>query len=74
MSGSPVVAREPKVCCGWIRAQLRRIIHKPRARDEDAGDEESDEDHRQRQSGTGREGGNEGIAEYLDTKYVAISL
>jgi succinate-semialdehyde dehydrogenase/glutarate-semialdehyde dehydrogenase len=27
-----------------------------------------------KQSGTGREGGNEGIAEYLDTKYVAISV
>jgi succinate-semialdehyde dehydrogenase/glutarate-semialdehyde dehydrogenase len=27
-----------------------------------------------KQSGTGREGGNEGIAEYLDTKYVAINV
>lgn len=27
-----------------------------------------------KQSGTGREGGNEGIAEYLDTKYVAINM
>jgi succinate-semialdehyde dehydrogenase/glutarate-semialdehyde dehydrogenase len=27
-----------------------------------------------KQSGTGREGGNEGIAEYLDTKYVAVNL
>jgi succinate-semialdehyde dehydrogenase / glutarate-semialdehyde dehydrogenase len=27
-----------------------------------------------KQSGTGREGGNEGIAEYLETKYVAINL
>lgn len=27
-----------------------------------------------KQSGTGREGGNEGIAEYLETKYVAVSL
>ena len=27
-----------------------------------------------KQSGIGREGGNEGIAEYLDTKYVAINL
>ena len=25
-------------------------------------------------SGVGREGGNEGIAEYLETKYVAINL
>ena len=25
-----------------------------------------------KQSGTGREGGNEGIAEYLETKYVAM--
>ena len=25
-------------------------------------------------SGTGREGGNEGIEEYLETKYVAINL
>lgn len=27
-----------------------------------------------KQSGTGREGGNEGIAEYLETKYVAVNL
>ncbi|MCZ4500879.1 MAG: Aldehyde Dehydrogenase [Marmoricola sp.] len=27
-----------------------------------------------KQSGTGREGGNEGIAEYLETKYVAINV
>ncbi|MBO9520217.1 MAG: NAD-dependent succinate-semialdehyde dehydrogenase [Nocardioidaceae bacterium] len=27
-----------------------------------------------KQSGTGREGGNEGIAEYLETKYVAMNL
>ena len=27
-----------------------------------------------KQSGTGREGGNEGIAEYLETKYVAINI
>jgi succinate-semialdehyde dehydrogenase / glutarate-semialdehyde dehydrogenase len=27
-----------------------------------------------KQSGIGREGGNEGIAEYLDTKYVAVNL
>ncbi|RNM16176.1 NAD-dependent succinate-semialdehyde dehydrogenase [Nocardioides pocheonensis] len=27
-----------------------------------------------KQSGTGREGGNEGIAEYLETKYVAVKL
>jgi succinate-semialdehyde dehydrogenase / glutarate-semialdehyde dehydrogenase len=27
-----------------------------------------------KQSGTGREGGNEGIAEYLETKYVAVSM
>ena len=27
-----------------------------------------------KQSGIGREGGNEGIAEYLETKYVAINL
>jgi succinate-semialdehyde dehydrogenase / glutarate-semialdehyde dehydrogenase len=27
-----------------------------------------------KQSGTGREGGNEGIAEYLETKYVAVSV
>ena len=27
-----------------------------------------------KQSGLGREGGNEGIAEYLETKYVAIKL
>jgi succinate-semialdehyde dehydrogenase/glutarate-semialdehyde dehydrogenase len=27
-----------------------------------------------KQSGTGREGGNEGIAEYLETKYVAVNM
>ena len=27
-----------------------------------------------KQSGTGREGGNEGIAEYLETKYVAVNI
>jgi succinate-semialdehyde dehydrogenase/glutarate-semialdehyde dehydrogenase len=27
-----------------------------------------------KQSGTGREGGHEGIDEYLETKYVAIDL
>ena len=27
-----------------------------------------------KQSGFGREGGNEGIAEYLETKYVAMAL
>jgi succinate-semialdehyde dehydrogenase/glutarate-semialdehyde dehydrogenase len=27
-----------------------------------------------KQSGIGREGGNEGIAEYLETKYVAVNL
>ena len=27
-----------------------------------------------KQSGLGREGGNEGIAEYLETKYVAMKL
>ncbi|MCX6397704.1 MAG: NAD-dependent succinate-semialdehyde dehydrogenase [Propionibacteriales bacterium] len=27
-----------------------------------------------KQSGTGREGGNEGIAEYLETKYIALNL
>ena len=27
-----------------------------------------------KQSGVGREGGNEGIAEYLETKYVAVNL
>ena len=27
-----------------------------------------------KQSGVGREGGNEGIHEYLETKYVAVNL
>ena len=27
-----------------------------------------------KQSGIGREGGNEGIQEYLETKYVAVNL
>ena len=27
-----------------------------------------------KQSGIGREGGNEGIEEYLETKYVAVNL